>query len=79
MLAGGKTFQYLAATISLKIQSRQMSALEKVVVGLGLIHHLIVYSKGQTLSGYRAVTVEENSWDVSAGKNVISLEDRGPV
>ena len=79
MLAGGKTFQYLAATISLKIQSRQMSALEKVVVGLGLIQQFMVYSKAQTLSGYRAVTVEENSWDVSAGKNVISLEDRGPV
>ena len=57
-----------------------MSALEKVVVvGFGLIHHFIVYSKGQTLSGYRAVTVEENSWEVSADKNVISLEDRGPV
>ena len=56
-----------------------MSALEKVVVGLGLIQHFIVYSKAQTLSGYRAVTVEENSWEVSADKNVISLEDRGPV
>ena len=56
-----------------------MSAMDKVVVGFGLIQHFILYSRSQTLSGYTAAIVEENSWIASADKNVASLMDRGPM
>ena len=63
-----------------KIQSEQMYGSEKVVlVGLGLIHHFLLYTGAQTLTGYRSVSVEEHSWNVSADYNVTSLTDRGPV
>ena len=74
-----KAFRYLAAAIDLKIQSKLMSAMDKVVVGFGLIQHFILYSRSQTLSGYRAAIIEENSWMASSDKNVTSLKDRGPM
>ena len=56
-----------------------MFAMDKVVVGFGLIQHFILYSRSQTLSGYKSVIIEDNSWIASADKNVTSLKDKGPM
>ena len=56
-----------------------MSHSNRIVICSVLVQHFVLYSEAQTLSGYRAVIVEENSWEASGDKTVLSLNDRGPM
>ena len=61
-----------------RVQSEQMWAMDKVVVSFSLFQHFILSSIAQTLSGYQAVTVEENSWNVLKKDNS-TLQGKGPM
>ena len=52
--------------------------MDKVAVSFSLIQHFILSSIAQTLSGYQAVTVEENSWNVLKKDNY-TLQGKGPM